>query len=381
MNPKAHQSLCLNQTKGFVQLGLAANSGLDICKQTLHTTKSTPHIFLNEDCTLSSLLHNCQNCLLKLLCMGVPEMKHTRWEVEPSQRVLLGEMAPHARAGAHAFVFLDCHAAYHNCGGTQGDPVGQQKGQPSRQTENATAHMCGAGLQRVGQIRLGPDLSTSSSSALQNLVPSHPIADLIAKSKEKFISPDFEFKLPSTDTPLRRTQSQSDLLDNSQFLSPLHPPPFPTQNASMFPSTSNYSSKSTPSMRPVHSRSISETSIEFDLDVTMNLFDEVEPQTLLTNAAAPAIPPPPLPFKLRGSDSAKISTVMKLLRNGHLSPIDLLMEVLTNDEYEHHSAMFFSTSGSLMEKVLDAMVSDERKERFSRNGSDQRPSTLRARPS
>ncbi|KAJ6616034.1 hypothetical protein B0H10DRAFT_1413843 [Mycena sp. CBHHK59/15] len=94
----------------------------------------------------------------------------------------------------------------------------------------------------------------------------------------------------------------------------------------------------------------------------MTLFDEVEAETLLTKAPAPVIPPPPPPFKLLGSDCEKISTVLKLLRDARLSPADLLVEVLTNDEYNHHSARFFGNSGAIMAKVLDAMVSDERGE-------------------
>jgi hypothetical protein len=49
---------------------------------------------------------------------------------------------------------------------------------------------------------------------------------------------------------------------------------------------------------------------------------------------------PPPPFKLRGSDSEKITTALRLLRDTRLSPADLLIETLSNNEYNPHAAMF-----------------------------------------
>ncbi|KAJ7838985.1 hypothetical protein B0H13DRAFT_2677309 [Mycena leptocephala] len=94
----------------------------------------------------------------------------------------------------------------------------------------------------------------------------------------------------------------------------------------------------------------------------MTLLDSLEAGTL--SNLPPAAPPP---FKLRGSDSEKISAILKFLRDARLSPADILVEILSNNEYEHHAAMFFRNSGEKMTQLLEVLVADERGERVFRD--------------
>jgi hypothetical protein len=62
--------------------------------------------------------------------------------------------------------------------------------------------------------------------------------------------------------------------------------------------------------------------------------------------------------------SEKISAILALLREIRMSPADLLLKVLTNDEYNYYQAKFFGNEGASMTKLLDAMTSDPRGERI-----------------